>query len=81
MNWNDTTVADTLYRSSPGSGPIHYSGVQCSGNETHILNCSVQYAFSEVTECRHNRDVAVKCLSGEHILRSHLSLIYSNPSI
>ena len=61
-----TTVADALYRFSPGSGPIHYSGLQCSGNETHILNCSVQNALiSEVTQCDHKRDVAVKCLSGE----------------
>ena len=58
------TVADFLYRFSPGSGPIHYSGLQCSGNETHILQCSAQNAFSEV-QCGHKRDVAVKCLSGE----------------
>uniref|UniRef100_A0A1X7VPG7 Deleted in malignant brain tumors 1 protein n=1 Tax=Amphimedon queenslandica TaxID=400682 RepID=A0A1X7VPG7_AMPQE len=39
-----------------GVGPVHISGVSCSGNETRLLNCSY-YTHS----CSYSYDAGVKC--------------------
>ena len=54
--------ADALYQYGGGSGPIH-SGFQCTGNETHLVNCSFDDKVARY--CPHSQDVGVRCLSGE----------------
>ena len=44
------------------SGPIHTSGVQCRGNETHVFECSV--TGEDLQNCDHLEDVAVRCQGG-----------------
>ena len=45
-----------------GTGRIWLDNVQCTGNETSLLNCSV--ASSEVIPCTHANDAGVRCSQG-----------------
>ena len=54
--------ADALYQYGGGSGPIH-GGFRCTGNETHLVNCSFDDEVAKY--CLHSQDVGVRCLSGE----------------
>ena len=40
-----------------GSGPIQIDGVQCSGTESELRNCS----YSQTNKCGHSADVGVTC--------------------
>ncbi|XP_011408605.2 PREDICTED: deleted in malignant brain tumors 1 protein-like [Amphimedon queenslandica] len=42
-----------------GSGPILISSIQCSGQESHLINCS--YSPIIPSYCSHTYDVGVKC--------------------
>ena len=57
--------ADALFGYGGGSGNIHFSKFSCSGDESHLLNCSVEQSGVDVTFCRHNEDAGVRCPSGE----------------
>ena len=52
-----STDADALYKYGGGSGPIHYANFQCSGHETHLVDCSVGPQFF----CFHFEDAGVRC--------------------
>ena len=52
------TDADALYEYGGGSGPIHFPEVNCTGNEIHLVNCSVEYRYT----CYHFEDAGVRCL-------------------
>ena len=56
--------ADAVYQYGGGSGPIHYAGFQCAGNETHLVNCSAD--DQGIRDCQHNEDAGVRCQSGKH---------------
>ena len=43
-----------------GSGPIHFSNVNCIGNETNLLNCT----YLTTHNCEHYRDAGVICTAG-----------------
>ena len=74
---HDEIIPDAvaLYAYGGGSGLIHFSGFHCTGNESHLINCSVeyseyqnsssQYSGSEDVYCRHNDDAGVVCPSSE----------------
>ena len=57
--------ADALDTYGGGSGPIVYAGFQCCGNETHLINCSVEHSGLGVITCMHDEDAGVRCPSGE----------------
>ena len=59
--------AEALYSYGGGSGPIHYAGFQCSGTETHLVNCAVATNASLVQEinCVHDEDAGVRCTNGK----------------
>ena len=60
------TDADAVFRFGGGSGPIHFAEFQCSGSESHLLNCSISIDSSiESIPCGHSEDAGVRCLSGE----------------
>ena len=42
-----------------GSGPIFLSQLQCTGSESHILDCARD--MYSVRHCAHYEDVGVKC--------------------
>ena len=44
-----------------GTGPIWLDNVQCTGSETHIVNCS-KNAIG-IHNCEHDEDAGVQCLS------------------
>ena len=59
---------DALYRYGGGSGPIHYSGFQCTGTEMQLAHCQVDRRNSSVTpitNCIHFEDAGVQCTSGK----------------
>jgi len=58
----DFSSSDVLsYTISPfgfGSGPIHFSQIQCNGNEQSLTYCSNS---TDVRSCDHSQDVGVRC--------------------
>ena len=57
--------ADALDAYGGGSGPILFSQFHCTGNESHLVNCSVDLSGLGVITCKHQEDAGVSCLSGE----------------
>ncbi|CAI8052103.1 Deleted in malignant brain tumors 1 protein [Geodia barretti] len=53
--------ADAIYRYNPGSGPIHFSGFHCFGNENRLFDCAIEQNSKNVTLCGHNQDAGVRC--------------------
>ena len=60
-----TSDADALYGYGGGSGLIHLSSLRCNGDESHLLNCSVEEPGADVEYCGHHEDAGVRCPSGE----------------
>ena len=48
-----------------GTGPIWLDGVQCTGSETHLVNCTSTYRGIGRHNCGHHEDAGVQCLSNE----------------
>ena len=44
-----------------GTGPIWLDDVQCTGSETHLVNCT--NSGIGTGDCRHDEDGGVQCLS------------------
>ena len=44
---------------SQGSGPVHISGIECTGDENSILMC--QYDSITSMSCNHSNDASVQC--------------------
>ena len=57
--------AEPLYAYGGGSGHIHFAGFRCHGDESHLVNCSVDFFGLAVIHCRHYEDAGVRCPSGE----------------
>ena len=55
-----------------GVGPVHISGVSCSGSENRLLNCRY-YTHS----CSYSYDAGVKC-EGEHMFETSNNSRYFN---
>ena len=62
--------ASTRASFGEGRGRISLSNVQCSGNETELLNCTI--SSGGVNPCTHAQDAGVRCSSGDQ----ELKLIY-----
>lgn len=45
-----------------GTGRIWLANIQCTGNETSLLDCSV--ASNGINSCTHARDAGVRCSQG-----------------
>ena len=43
-----------------GTGPIWLDGVQCTGSETHLVNCTAYYGIGR-HNCGHHEDAGVDC--------------------
>ena len=41
------------------TGPIHISNVQCTGNESGLINCT--YNRTSAASCNHSSDAGVLC--------------------
>ncbi|XP_071944172.1 scavenger receptor cysteine-rich domain superfamily protein-like [Antedon mediterranea] len=50
-------------RYGSGEGPIHLDEVQCTGNETDLLQCDSQ----RENDCEHSEDAAVSCFSESRV--------------
>ena len=46
----------------PGTGPIWLDDVQCTGNESGLLQCPSYRSGAAVTRCRHWEDVGLRCV-------------------
>ena len=47
-----------------GTGRVWFSGVQCTGNENHILECGLNSVG--VNLCTHLEDAGVRCSPGKN---------------
>ena len=52
-------VIFVLCRFGQGSGAIHFSAVDCSDDDIHILNCDS--SSSRISQCTHDDDVGLIC--------------------
>ena len=52
-------VAHQMAFFGPGVGPIVLKGVDCTGNEDHLLDCPT--SNQQDLNCTHSRDAAVSC--------------------
>ena len=50
-----------MYDYGDGSGPVHFSGFYCTGNETHLVNCSVDEDIAISVYCV---NAGVRCPTG-----------------
>ena len=57
-NFLTAAIARTSAYFGQGSGPIQIDGVQCTGLESEIQNCT----FSQTNKCGHSADVGVTCI-------------------
>ena len=46
-------------RYNPGTGPIYFDEVRCTGSETALVNCSSRGRGEH--NCDHSEDAGVKC--------------------
>ncbi|XP_072166902.1 scavenger receptor cysteine-rich domain superfamily protein-like [Diadema setosum] len=54
-------VNNVYYSPSPGNGSTHLSRVDCIGNETGLVNCSITFSDDGNSSCTHGEDVGVDC--------------------
>ena len=57
LNYSGASAAPTHSFFGPGSGPIHFDNMDCTGNETRLADC-LHYDFHD---CTHSEDAAVVC--------------------
>ena len=46
---------------------FHYVGFGCTGDETHLANCSVEPPFIAQNVCGHFEDAGVRCVDSKSI--------------
>ena len=59
LDYSGASAAPSLAFFGPGSGPIYYDNVRCTGNETRLADCS--HNGLEAHDCGHNEDAGVVC--------------------
>ena len=57
------TMAYTSTYFDQGAGPIHLDDIQCTGNETRLLDCP----HTTVHNCTHSEDAGVVCIGESFI--------------
>ena len=57
--WMLTLSTHFVYRFGQGSGIIHFSEVDCSDDDIHILHCDNN--DNRISQCSHDDDVGVVC--------------------
>ena len=62
-NLTSDAVAYTNAYFGRGTGPIWLDDVQCTGSETHLVNCTNRGIGKH--DCGHHEDAGVQCLSNE----------------
>uniref|UniRef100_A0ABM0H1S3 Deleted in malignant brain tumors 1 protein-like n=1 Tax=Saccoglossus kowalevskii TaxID=10224 RepID=A0ABM0H1S3_SACKO len=55
-------IVDITDEFGEGNGPIHLSQVQCSGTESSLSACNVQWGGNS---CDHSNDVGIKCANSQ----------------
>ena len=50
-----------MYDYGDGSGPVHFADIHCIGNETHLVNCSVD---EDITISLYCDNAGVRCPNG-----------------
>ena len=61
-----------LKRFGGGSGSIVLDNVQCTGNESSLLNCSTLPVHDN---CEHSEDAGVRCLNGKILCDKNYTLV------
>ena len=61
-NLTSDVVAYTNAYFGRGTGPIWLDDVQCTGSETHLVNCTNSVIGTDES-CKHDEDGGVQCLS------------------
>ena len=59
-NLTSDVVAYTNAYFGQGTGPIWLDGVQCTGSETHLVNCTTYQGIGR-HNCGHHEDAGVDC--------------------
>ena len=62
-NLTSEVVAYTNAYFGRGTGPIWLDDVQCTGSETHLVNCTNSGIGRH--NCEHDEDAGVQCLSNK----------------
>ena len=60
-NLTGEVVAYTNGYFGQGTGPIWLDNVQCSGSETHVVNCTCTNRGIDRHDCGHHEDAGVDC--------------------
>lgn len=55
----ENAVAYGSAQFGPGTGPIIYDDLVCTGNESDLSDC--RHAVLDHTNCHHSKDVGVSC--------------------
>ena len=63
MNYDSDRIEDDEHWYGKGTGPIHFTGVDCIGYEESIEDCMdvTDTRFSDTFSCSHASDVGIKC--------------------
>ena len=56
-----TGIPSTDTSHQPGTGSILFSGLNCTGLESSLLNCSRDNGVIGSTNCEHSQDAAIYC--------------------
>ncbi len=78
--WSAYFFADTAFLPrgtvEQGSGPIFFSGLLCTGQESDLQDCSLysNQPPSTFSSCQHSQDVAVRC-TGKKLMVVHLIVL------
>ena len=58
--WFPSIGAVVLYNGVPGTGPIFLEQVECSVDDTELLNCPTDAPVG-ISSCAHNQDISIGC--------------------